>query len=665
MKALSRACVSNWGIAIAGCLIAVSAYLPSLSGLFVFDDDAHLDALRPLHANASLANLWQATWSSNSGPTGRPVAMLSFAADAAVDGLDPIATRLVNLVVHCATGFILFLLAKTLLAALSWPRLSASTASLLAALAASIWLLHPFNLTSVAYVIQRMNALSALFTAAAVLLYARERLRQQSAPGHWPRALAAIALPGMLAILSKENGALLPIYMLVVEVFTFRFKAQRKRDASITIWLFIVTVGLPTLLVLVWIGLHPARFLGPLGARDFTGAERLLTEPRALMWYLRMLLVPDIREMTLYHDAFPISHSLVSPPTTAAAIGAIVLLLAASWRLRDPAPWLGLGVCWFFAGHALESTIFPLELVFEHRNYLPGFGILFAAVVGAERLSARLRLSPSIVAGVAVMAILTLAGSTYARAWRWSGQPEAQLAALTRQPQSPRANILAGNLLSELAKHASQPPQRAALLSEAESHFGQAAALKPDSPNAYFGWLFLKYAHGLPGDQAVIEALKERLRVGQPDATTVNGLHRLTDCTVVRTCPLGRETFLGIMNAALENPKLPRSSASRVRCDMARYAAMVERDPARAVSLTQEASDLDPGDLNVRLELALYLATAHRSEEARSVLADLSARDVLGRFAPDIERVKSLLTGMDKAPLDAALRPARGVTGNR
>src|SRR5690606_28428671 len=114
------------------------------------------------------------------------------------------------------------------------------------------------------------------------------------------------------------------------------------------------------------------------GSRNFGMAERVLSEARAICDYLFRILLPSLRGGGIYHDDFAVSRGLADPWTTAPALLVVAMLVGiAVWRRRRW-PVFAFAILWFFAGHLLESTVFPLELYFEHRNYVPMIGILFA-----------------------------------------------------------------------------------------------------------------------------------------------------------------------------------------------------------------------------------------------------------------------------------------------
>ena len=107
------------------------------------------------------------------------------------------------------------------------------------------------------------------------------------------------------------------------------------------------------------------------GSRPWTLGERLLTEAHVLATYLDLLWLPQPFTTGLFNDAFPISHGLLSPTATLLGLILICALIASAWRLRRSHPAFACAILFFFAGHLMESSVIPLELYYEHRNYLP------------------------------------------------------------------------------------------------------------------------------------------------------------------------------------------------------------------------------------------------------------------------------------------------------
>jgi hypothetical protein len=407
----SRA-TSNHVAGIAACVcaliaITLSAYWPGLSGPLLLDDYSQLKFMSedPLLVDGT----WRSYVVSTSGPLGRSVAMLSFLFNAVINGVDYWYWKLTNLVIHSSTGVVIFLLAGRLLRQSS-RRLSAHW---WAVLVTALWLLHPLQVSTVLYTVQRMSQLAAFFVFLGLLSYMEGRARQicGACGGAWAIGFALlVCFP--LAVLSKENGALFPLFALLIEVAIFGFVGTVRQRRVLAAGFTVLTV-LPGLFALL---LHlDGRLLVGYEFRHFTLEERLLTECRVVVNYLYQLLVPLPGTMGFYYDDFRVSAGLFSPASTAGALAVLstlVLISAALWKGNR---LLCVGLLFFLLGHALEATILPLELVFEHRNYLPSFGVFIA-------LAALLREHTSggvLVAGACVT-VLLISVALFARVEVWS-----------------------------------------------------------------------------------------------------------------------------------------------------------------------------------------------------------------------------------------------------
>ena len=361
-------------------LIALLLYYPGIGGPFLLDDFANITDNPALHIGTlSFSSLWEAAFSSNAGPLRRPVAMLSFALNFHFDELSPVYYKAVNIGIHLATAIALFFLTEALLRRLAVYEIASPnrlSRRQLAALITALWALHPLHVSTVLYVVQRMTELAALFSVIGVLLYVHGRemlIAGKPRGGIMLVALGAIGC-GMLAALSKENGALLPVLLLIVEVLFFRGTRDNQPFAKVVfVLLALQTAAILAYLLYVWAG--PSNPI-----RNFTATERLLTEARILFSYAGQILMPRIDQMSLLNENTAVSRGLLAPLSTAAAVIAMLALISGSlWAAcKNRAFPFVFGIGWFLAGHLLESTVIPLELRFEHRNYLPSYGIIFA-----------------------------------------------------------------------------------------------------------------------------------------------------------------------------------------------------------------------------------------------------------------------------------------------
>ena len=421
-------------------LLAVLAYSPGLPGAFVFDDIGSIANNPAIDLHALTAQgLLQAVLSAPVGGLLRPISTLSFALDAYLFGVSPGPFKITNIGIHLAVGALLWFLTRELFRAyrtstdksldddvIGWLSLAVST----------LWLVHPLNLTSVLYTVQRDNSLSALFTSAAVLSYLVGR-RRSGASGRFLIWLAA-PLCTAVGMLCKENAALAPVFILVIEYTLLRFRGHDGALSPEVGGFFVAFLLLPMLAALAFAMARPGFFFSGYDGRGFTMYQRLLSESRVLLDYLRWSFIPDVRQLGLFHDDIPPSRGLLQPFTTLFSLAAVAVLFGAGVALRRRLPLLSLGILWFFAGQLMESTILPLELVFEHRNYLPLFGLILGTTGSAYLLA--------IEHGKAVMAkslivacILLLSLSTAARAADWRTELTFAVSESRHHPHSARA----------------------------------------------------------------------------------------------------------------------------------------------------------------------------------------------------------------------------------
>lgn len=360
-------------------LLAMLLLFPGIEGGFKLDDPENLKALEHFDDDAPVASFLRISGEGIAGMHGRPVAMASFALQASSWPESPQDFLLVNSLLHLVAGFLVFVLGRRLFESMNVAR---SRAGWLALAMASLWLLQPVNVSTALYVVQRMALLAALFGFLAFYFFLDWReavLARQGKSAIVPGVFMVVSLA--LAALSKENGLLLLPIMLVAGSLL----PESGKGPAIASWcrrlLGVGTVCAVVGLFLSWNWLE-AGFL----TRHFSLLERLLTQPAVLLDYLYLLLVPSASAANLFHENYPIFAKGLSWWKWTAGVIVLVAMVVAAWRLRDRATLVSLGLLFFLIGHLMESTVIPLELYFEHRNYLPSFGLYLALVAGAARI---------------------------------------------------------------------------------------------------------------------------------------------------------------------------------------------------------------------------------------------------------------------------------------
>ena len=359
-------------------------YAPGLHGGFLFDDFANLPALGDTGPLDNWPAFWRYITSGHADPTGRPLALLSFLIDARDWPADPFPFKRSNLILHLLNGVLLAALLRRLGKSLTSHRYPGSTQriDLAAVLGSGLWLMHPLLVSTTLYIVQREAMLSATFILLGLMGWLRGRDALHS--GHSFKGLIWMTLGlagcGLLAVLSKANGILLPAIATVIECTVMRTpisrgKANDKPRGNRRIYLYAMALlaWLPTTLVAAYLieqGWHGLMH-GISSLRPWTLGARLLTEPRVLMDYLHLLWLPRPFTPGLFNDHIRVSTSLGSPSSTLPSLIALLGLIIGAWLCRHLYPTWALAILFYFVGQSLESSTIPLEFYFEHRNYLP------------------------------------------------------------------------------------------------------------------------------------------------------------------------------------------------------------------------------------------------------------------------------------------------------
>lgn len=429
---------------LAALALTALVYWPGLSGPFMFDDAPNLN---PVHHWMSGEMSWQSVvFDNQSGLLGRPISMASFVLSATIGGHTPYSYKLGNLVIHLLCGLVGWHVMRKLLAQDQHLK---DRSDLLATIVTAAWLLHPIHVSTVLYSVQRMAQLSSLFVLISLCIYLFSR--QQLTQGRTARALfglfALFPLSVVAGMLSKENAVVAPALCLVLELAYFLRDTEHKRIRQLFFSAFLL---IPGALAVGAMALRPDRFFSGYSERDFGLIERLLSQSRALMDYIGTLLIPRTPLMGLYTDDFVPSRGLLDPVTTLPSIMALLLISAAAILLRKRAATFFAGWFFFLVAHAVESSILPLELYFEHRNYLPAFGLILA-IVGLTALIPKelpvnvftpKQLGMLIAGGF----IASLAFATGGRANVWKSEETILRQSIKHHPDSLRAQLVRANI---------------------------------------------------------------------------------------------------------------------------------------------------------------------------------------------------------------------------
>lgn len=348
--------------------------------------------------------------------------------------------HIVNIAIHMIASIFLFL---TILGFLAAPNLTdkfqKNDKYFIALLSAAFWAVNPIQTQAVTYIVQRMAEMAGMFYIAGLFFYVRGRL--EDARGKRYFLYTVCALTYGLAMLSKPNAVTLPILIFLAEFIFF----QDLSDPLTRRIAILLTVGGGLLLgaggFFVFFGDSFTKLLNGYNARHFTLIERLLTEPRIVIFYLSQIFYPVPTRLSLVHT-YPVSTSFFSPWTTTLCIVAIFISLCAAIYLIRRKPLLSFAILFFFLNHIIESSIIPLELVFEHRNYLPSMFLFVPVSIGILRAyqfyKAHNKIMYQILVAATILLLIGLGSGTYIRNMAWQTQKSLWEDALKKAPGSSR-----------------------------------------------------------------------------------------------------------------------------------------------------------------------------------------------------------------------------------
>ncbi len=354
--------------AFSSLLIAlVIVYSNSFNGTWHFDDYAnivnnpnvHLTSLswKDIKTAAQGIDKYHGFW-------GRPVVYFTFGFNYYAGGTRVFGYHAVNFTIHYLSAIFLFMFLYSTLRLTNTDEFYRKQTYAISLLSTFLWATHPVQVTSVTYIVQRMTSMAGMFYILSMLLYVTARIETA-----FKKSLLVYILCGIAAVLSiacKQNAAMLPVSILLFELFIIQgTRPENHKNNQKQIITAIIALGAAGLFFVYYFDI-----LSGYAIRPFTLYERLLTEPRVIFFYMYQLLYPVSSNFTFLHDV-EISRSVFLPWNTLPAIASILLITVISIKIRGRAPVFAFCIIFFFINHLIESSFLPLEIIFEHRNYIP------------------------------------------------------------------------------------------------------------------------------------------------------------------------------------------------------------------------------------------------------------------------------------------------------
>jgi tetratricopeptide (TPR) repeat protein len=401
-------------------------YGNSLHAIWVLDDYPNILQNHRMHIEDLLpGTLYQRILSPHPlGTSGaltvdRPIARLSFALNWYFSQDSPVGYRLVNIGIHILNAYLLFLGIRILLTSPNMRGKFSGSADSVALLGAALWAVNPIQTQAVIYVVQRMASLACFFYMLAIWSYLQARMSEERTCQILFYLISLVSF--LFGVGSKENTILLPVSLILLEITflqDFRLPKVRRRFG------YTLAAGIGVLLMSGGWLLAAGKLSSCLdySGRLFSPWERLLTEPRILIFYLSQIFYPIPTRLSIDHDV-DLSRSIFEPWTTFPAILAVLALIvfAILWIRRRP--FLSFAIIFFFLNHIIESSVIGLELIFEHRNYLPSLFLFVPVACGFQWLidhyRARSQQFRHVITSFAVLLIVGFGMSTHIRIMDW------------------------------------------------------------------------------------------------------------------------------------------------------------------------------------------------------------------------------------------------------
>ncbi|MBC2717248.1 MAG: tetratricopeptide repeat protein [Desulfobacteraceae bacterium] len=423
---------------VAGTLVYSNTFQTS----FVFDD------INFITKNDPNVHMTEFSWGAlkkaavEGEPRHRYLPNISFAVNYYFGAENTFGYHLVNIGIHLMTGIFLFFLFQATLRLCSrqdgvcfsgnrsLPSVSPETLSFFAVL---IWLVHPVQTNAVTYICQRMASMVAMFYILSLLCYVIGRINFRKG-----RTQTAVFLffgciiSGCCAIASKQNAGILPVFILFYEWFFFQ-DLKTFRSYRTLLW---IIIGLIVFVVVAihFLGVDPLhRILSAYTRREFTLPQRVMTEFRVVVYYLSLLFCPQSSRLILDHN-YPLSYAVSDPFSTLTCFVSIIAIGGLAAYLAKKDRLISFALFWFLGNLLIESSVIGIEIIYEHRMYLPTmFLYLMITVMVFRMFKARWA-----AAGVLILCMMILSVWAHQRNRIWESDVTFWTDSVKKSPQKER-----------------------------------------------------------------------------------------------------------------------------------------------------------------------------------------------------------------------------------
>ena len=628
-------------------------YFPGLDGDFEFDDSVNILNNTKIQIDSlSLDNLKQAAFSGHSGPTKRPISVISFALNHYFSGYNPFAFKLTNIIIHLINAILLLLFTLKLLKLFPKEQLKISSVNIrfLALIISITWLITPINLTTVLYIVQRMNSLSALFVLLSlnIYIYGRQKdIHNQNGNYTLIYSIFFSSLLGLLGVFSKENAALLPAYLFLIEMFTFRFRSSSPQIKVLLIVYFSASLLLLTYFLLPDFPVH--EWVKKVYAfRLYNLTERLLTESRILIDYLYLTLLPDNHLLGIFHDDIVISSSLTQPFTTLASIIFLCFLFTSTLYFYTKNPLISFSIFWFFISHLMESTFLPLELMHEHRNYLASFGILLLVYTVFFQITEKSR-QKKILYALLIIYISHISITTYNRSSEWSNLALHAKLEAQNHPQSYRAQYQ----LSRIYFMYYVKTRNEKFYKMAEQQFNTLSKLNSLGIEEYIGKIILLSVSDKPNtrylETQLLETLSKKVKNKYIPPNQIPAISSLNECMLKEQCNIDGNVYISFMKTLIIDSHLNKKSLAFIHIFLGDFYRERIFEYNKALMHYKSAITLTPDNIQFQIRYMVGLANSGQIDAAKKQLKLIKEKDKYNIYKSKINALEARLNTLIKS----------------
>ncbi|MCU7835966.1 MAG: hypothetical protein KZQ83_12040 [gamma proteobacterium symbiont of Taylorina sp.] len=626
-------------------LIVIVIFLssPGWSGDFWFDDFPNIVNNSAVKIqNLDLLSLYGASApiTSGSGMT-RPVSYSTFAVNYYWSGMDPYYFKLTNTIIHVINAILFFFLSIKLIQFIKQSAgIQEKYIIWLAFIISLFWAITPMNVTSSLYVVQRMNELSSMFIAVGSLLYLHIRTTTNQTVFIQILYLFLFVFVLLLAALSKENGVLLVPLCLCLE-FLIRNKDKNITSNQVFFYLFLIfLLVLPLIYIINNFFYHIINITNTPSNRDFSSLERLLTQFRIVTLYARQTFFPDIYHLTLLHDGYEKSTSLFKPVTTFFGLIFWLSLTFLAFYFRKAVPWFLFGLLWFFVAHSIESTILPLELMFEHRNYTPSYGLIFLVIISIYFLWMKLLNNYKHYFFVLLSLYLFFLGiNTFFVTNIWGNSTFMYQIFVENHPHSARSHLSWAELNAKLARI---DPENKNYFDEVIKSCSAATNLNQNLIAGITLNILLKNDLQMNFDKDT-ELLYQRLKSIQANPTFIVNTRYFIEKGLSGRIKISDELIENYFKIILNNPKTKGMFKGIIYREYADYLYQKNGMSETVLEYLKRSIETYPSDINMKIYYTKALISAKRYKKAAEILKILYQMDKLGRYSQKLNEIKLIL----------------------